>query len=103
MVLNLRASGAYICPEVSWRSPACGAGANGGCARKPMQAFVPILPQGGGYLSTKLGRGRAHLLSSAHRNTGVFDVALYGIDGLKEIGPQGQEWVEGSYIPEPGK
>ena len=49
--------------------------------------------------------------TSAHRNTGVFDVALYGVDRLKEIvpvwkkeiGPQGQEWVEGSYIPKPGK
>ena len=41
--------------------------------------------------------------TSAHRNTGVFDMALYGIDRLKEIGPQGQEGVEGSYIPKPGK
>ena len=46
--------------------------------------------------------------TSAHRNTGVFDAARYGIDRLKEIvpvwkkeiGPQGQEWVEGSYIPQ---
>ena len=65
MVLNLRASRAYICPEVTWRSPGSGADANGGCARKPMQAFVPILPHGGGYLSTRLERGGAHLLSAA--------------------------------------
>jgi MoaE-MoaD fusion protein len=45
--------------------------------------------------------------TSAHRNTGVFDAARYGIDRLKEIvpvwkkeiGPKGQEWVEGDYIP----
>ena len=49
--------------------------------------------------------------TSAHRNTGVFDAARYGIDRLKEIvpvwkkeiGPQGQEWVEGSYIPNAGE
>jgi len=41
--------------------------------------------------------------SSAHRDTGVFEAARYGIDRLKEIvpvwkkevGPQGEEWVEG--------
>lgn len=45
--------------------------------------------------------------TAAHRDTGVFDAARYGIDRLKEIvpvwkkevGPQGQEWVEGDYIP----
>lgn len=45
--------------------------------------------------------------SAAHRNTGVFEAAHYGIDRLKEIvpiwkkeiGPQGEEWVEGEYIP----
>ena len=49
--------------------------------------------------------------TSAHRNIRVFEAARYGIDRLeeivpvwkKEIGPQGQEWVEGSYIPKPGK
>jgi molybdopterin converting factor subunit 1 len=48
--------------------------------------------------------------SAAHRNTGVFDAAHYGIDRLKEvvpiwkkeIGPQGETWVEGSYIPGKG-
>jgi molybdopterin synthase catalytic subunit len=49
--------------------------------------------------------------TAAHRDTGVFDAARYGIDRLKEIvpvwkkeiGPQGQEWVEGSYIPKAGE
>jgi molybdopterin synthase catalytic subunit len=45
--------------------------------------------------------------SAAHRDTGVFEAARYGIDRLKEIvpiwkkevGPHGEEWVEGGYIP----
>lgn len=45
--------------------------------------------------------------SAAHRDTGVFEAARYGIDRLKEIvpvwkkeiGPQGEEWVEGHYVP----
>jgi molybdopterin synthase catalytic subunit len=45
--------------------------------------------------------------SAAHRDTGVFEAARYGIDRLKEIvpvwkkevGPQGEEWVEGEYFP----
>ncbi|MBM4423780.1 MAG: hypothetical protein FJ030_10350 [Chloroflexi bacterium] len=45
--------------------------------------------------------------SAAHRDTGVFEAARYGIDRLKEIvpvwkkevGPDGQEWVEGKYLP----
>lgn len=49
--------------------------------------------------------------TSAHRDTGVFDAARYGIDRLKEIvpvwkkevSPQGGEWVEGDYIPGPGE
>jgi MoaE-MoaD fusion protein len=48
---------------------------------------------------------------AAHRDTGVFDAARYGIDRLKEIvpvwkkevGPLGEEWVEGDYIPKPGE
>ncbi len=48
--------------------------------------------------------------TAAHRDTGVFDAARYGIDRLKqivpvwkkEIGPQGEKWVEGNYIPESG-
>lgn len=48
--------------------------------------------------------------SAAHRDTGVFDAARYGIDRLKEIvpvwkkevGPGGQEWVEGGYLPGEG-
>jgi molybdopterin synthase catalytic subunit len=45
--------------------------------------------------------------AAAHRNTGVFEAARYGIDRLKEIvpvwkkevGPRGQEWVEGEHHP----
>ncbi len=45
--------------------------------------------------------------SSAHRDTGVFEAARYGIDRLKEIvpvwkkeiGPNGEVWVEGHYTP----
>lgn len=43
--------------------------------------------------------------SAAHRNTGIFSAAKYGIDRLKEIvpvwkketGPGGEYWVEGDY------
>jgi MoaE-MoaD fusion protein len=46
--------------------------------------------------------------AAAHRDTGVFEAARYGIDRLKEIvpvwkkevGPQGESWVEGDYYPE---
>ncbi|MBA4380898.1 MAG: molybdenum cofactor biosynthesis protein MoaE [Anaerolinea sp.] len=49
--------------------------------------------------------------TSAHRDTGVFDAARYGIDRLKEIvpvwkkevGPNGEEWVEGDYLPRAGE
>jgi molybdopterin synthase catalytic subunit len=49
--------------------------------------------------------------TAAHRDTGVFEAARYGIDRLKEIvpvwkkevGPNGETWVEGDYIPRPGE
>jgi molybdopterin synthase catalytic subunit len=49
--------------------------------------------------------------TASHRDTGVFEAARYGIDRLKEIvpiwkkevGPDGEEWVEGKYIPKPGE
>lgn len=49
--------------------------------------------------------------TAAHRDTGVFDAARYGIDRLKEIvpvwkkevTPDGQNWVEGDYIPKAGE
>ncbi len=49
--------------------------------------------------------------TAAHRDTGVFEAARYGIDRLKEIvpvwkkevGPNGEEWVEGDYIPKVGE
>lgn len=49
--------------------------------------------------------------TAAHRDMGVFEAARYGIDRLKEIvpvwkkevGPQGESWVEGDYIPKAGE
>ena len=49
--------------------------------------------------------------TAPHRNTGVFEATRYGIDRLKEIvpiwkkevSPQGEEWVEGDYIPKQGE
>jgi molybdopterin synthase catalytic subunit len=49
--------------------------------------------------------------TAAHRDTGVFDAARYGIDRLKEIvpiwkkevSPTGEFWVEGDYTPKPGE
>jgi molybdopterin synthase catalytic subunit len=49
--------------------------------------------------------------TAAHRDTGVFEAARYGIDRLKEIvpiwkkevGSHGEEWVEGEYFPKPGE
>ncbi len=45
--------------------------------------------------------------TAAHREVGVFEAARYGIDRLKEIvpiwkkevGPGGEYWVEGEYLP----
>ncbi|MBT3189493.1 MAG: molybdenum cofactor biosynthesis protein MoaE [Anaerolineae bacterium] len=47
------------------------------------------------------------ICTAAHRDTGVFDAARYGIDRLKEIVPvwkkevghDGEKWVEGTYFP----
>ena len=49
--------------------------------------------------------------TAPHRDTGVFEAARYGIDRLKEIvpvwkkeiGPSGEAWVEGSYLPATGE
>jgi molybdopterin synthase catalytic subunit len=49
--------------------------------------------------------------TAAHRDTGVFEAARYGIDRLKEIvpiwkkevGSKGEFWVEGEYLPRPGE
>jgi molybdopterin synthase catalytic subunit len=49
--------------------------------------------------------------TAAHRDTGVFEAARYGIDRLKEIvpiwkkeiGPKGETWIEGGYRPQPGE
>ncbi|NPV76964.1 MAG: hypothetical protein HPY59_11395 [Anaerolineae bacterium] len=48
--------------------------------------------------------------SASHRDTGVFEAARYGIDRLKEIvpiwkkevGSQGEVWIEGEYVPQEG-
>ncbi len=48
--------------------------------------------------------------SSGHRDQGCFEAARYGIDRLKEIvpvwkkevRPDGESWVEGHYLPQPG-
>ncbi len=48
--------------------------------------------------------------TAGHRDTGVFEAARYGIDRLKEIvpvwkkeiGPDGEEWIEGHYQPKKG-
>ena len=50
------------------------------------------------------------ICTAAHRNTGIFDAAKYGIDRIKEvvpiwkkeISPDGDSWIEGEYIPEKG-
>jgi molybdopterin synthase catalytic subunit len=49
--------------------------------------------------------------TAAHRDTGVFEAARYGIDRLKEIvpiwkkevGPNGETWIEGEHPSEGGK
>lgn len=49
--------------------------------------------------------------TAAHRDTGVFEAARYGIDRLKEIvpiwkkevSPGGEFWVEGDYTPTAGE
>lgn len=49
--------------------------------------------------------------TASHRDTGVFEAAQYGIDRLKEIvpiwkkevGPDGEAWVKGKYIPKAGE
>jgi molybdopterin synthase catalytic subunit len=45
--------------------------------------------------------------TAAHRDSGIFEAARYGIDRLKqivpiwkkEVGPQGEVWIEGEYTP----
>ena len=49
--------------------------------------------------------------SAGHRDSGVFEASRYGIDRLKqivpiwkkEIGPNGEVWIEGNYFPKIGE
>lgn len=49
-------------------------------------------------------------VSSPHRDQGCFEAARYGIDRIKEIvpvwkkeiGPNGEQWIEGHYVPKSG-
>ena len=49
--------------------------------------------------------------SAGHRDSGVFEASRYGIDRLKqivpiwkkEIGPEGEVWIEGNYFPKIGE
>ncbi len=51
------------------------------------------------------------ICTSGHRNSGIFEAAKYGIDRIKEIvpvwkkeiGPNGETWVEGDYLPRKGE
>ncbi len=64
-------------------------------------------------LGNFIQRRRLFLIActAAHRDTGVFEAARYGIDRLKEIvpiwkkevSPNGEFWVEGDYIPKAGE
>ncbi|MBN2555898.1 MAG: molybdopterin converting factor subunit 1 [Anaerolineales bacterium] len=74
-------------------------------ARWPEVINIAIVQRTG-----RLEPGEASVLvacSAAHRDTGIFEAARYGIDRLKqivpvwkkEVGPEGETWVEGDYIP----
>jgi molybdopterin synthase catalytic subunit len=49
--------------------------------------------------------------SASHRDSGIFEAARYGIDRVKEIvpvwkkevGKDGEEWIEGEYFPQKGE
>ena len=75
-------------------------------ARWPMVEGIAIIQRIG-----RLNPGTPTVLiacSAAHRDSGIFEAARYGIDRLKEIvpvwkkevGPRGESWVEGEYFPE---
>jgi molybdopterin synthase catalytic subunit len=50
-------------------------------------------------------------VAAAHRDDGAFEAARYIIDRTKEIVPiwkkevwaNGEEWLEGDYVPQPGE
>ena len=51
------------------------------------------------------------ICTSSHRDLGIFEAAKYGIDRIKqivpvwkkEIGPDGDVWIEGEYFPKKGE
>jgi len=51
------------------------------------------------------------ICTSGHRNSGIFEAAKYGIDRIKEIvpvwkkeiGPNGEMWIEVDYLPQKGE
>ena len=51
------------------------------------------------------------ICTSSHRDSGIFEAAKYGIDRIKqivpvwkkEIGPDGDVWIEGEYFPKKGE
>jgi molybdopterin synthase catalytic subunit len=51
------------------------------------------------------------ICTSSHRDSGIFEAAKYGIDRIKqivpvwkkEIGPDGEVWIEGDYLPRKGE
>ena len=50
------------------------------------------------------------ICTAPHRDSGIFEAAHYGIDRLKEVvpiwkkevGSEGEEWIEGNYLPQKG-
>ena len=74
-------------------------------SRWPLVEGIAIV-QRIGYLVA--GEHSVHIsCSSSHRNSGIFEAVEYGINRLKEIvpvwkkeiGPDGEIWVEGDYFP----
>jgi molybdopterin synthase catalytic subunit len=82
-------------------------------ARELRQQFPDVH---GVYLVQRVGQMQAGepavavACSASHRGAGAFEAARFGIDRIKqivpvwkkEIGPDGQEWVEGDYVPKRG-
>ena len=77
------------------------------------EAYVPMAEAKMKQVADEIPKTPTVLIActAAHRDTGVFDAARYGIDRLKEIvpvwkkevSPNGEFWVEGEYIPKAGE